>query len=161
MSETSNLDITSELVVRDLPKVSFGFPSSHVDFLYLLLAEREEHQNISHKKMPSHAKHTHFVCSDCWKVYFDWKVIVSEEGEAVGSVYLTKRNEIGVQIKKKYIGQGYGEAALIYAMKVVSDTKEIPNVIYANINPDNHDSKKFFEKHNFKLIQVTYKLDII
>lgn len=153
-------DKMQELVVKDLPKVSFEYPSEHIDFLYLLLAQREDYQCISHKKMPSHAEHTYFVLTGCWQQYHNWEVIMLD-GEPVGSVYLTNRNEIGIQIDKNFFHVGIGEAALVYMLDVVKNSSTISSkIIYANINPNNERSVKFFNKHGFKLLQVTYGLDI-
>ena len=67
-------------------------------FLFNLLKERESFMNISHKKMPTFSEHVKFIRS---KPYTKWYII--ENGKKkVGSIYLSKQNEIGIFIKKKH-----------------------------------------------------------
>jgi len=118
-------------------------------FLYELLKERDPRVNISHKKMPSFAQHVKFVLS---KPYAKWYVIV-EDKKDVGSVYLTKNNEIGIFIKKNIQGKGVGFRALKLLME-----KNPRNRYLANINPKNKRSIIFFKNNGFSLIQHTYEL---
>ena len=120
-------------------------------FLYALLGEREAHQNISHRKMPTFEEHVEFVKSG---PYAAWDVIV-QDGELVGSIYITYDNEIGIHVSRKWIGAGVGSDALEAFMK-----KNPRNRYLANINPDNVGSIKFFERHEFKLLQLTYELEV-
>lgn len=118
-------------------------------FLYDLLKERDHRVNISHKKMPTFEQHEKFVNS---KPYFKWYII--ESSEDVGSIYLTKDNEIGIFLKKSTQGKGIGEKALKIVMM------KHPNYKYlANINPKNKKSIQFFKNNGFKLIQHTYELE--
>lgn len=123
--------------------------NSDLEFLYSLLEERDPCANISHKKMPTFEEHVKFVQS---KPYFVWYVILANK-ERVGSIYLSKQNEIGIFVKKYMKGMGIGSQALKLLVK------QNPRRRYlANISPQNHVSSKFFKKHNFKLIQYTYEL---
>ena len=119
-------------------------------FLYNLLKERDSKANISHKKMPSFEQHEKFVDS---KPYSKWYVIVESE-ESVGSIYLTKNDEIGIFLKKNTQGKKIGEKALKLLMEKNSNSRYL-----ANVNPKNEKSIRFFKNNGFKLIQQTYELE--
>lgn len=122
----------------------------HIDVLFKLLKERTKVQSISHKTMPPYAKHVDFVVS---RPYKHWYIITLRHDidYAVGSIYITHKNEIGIAIFKKYQGQGLGSEAL----KMISEM--YPNAqLLANINPNNKRSIAFFRKHGFEHIQNTY-----
>ncbi|QLH07835.1 GNAT family N-acetyltransferase [Nitrosopumilus ureiphilus] len=119
-------------------------------FLYDLLKERDPRANISHKKMPSFAQHVKFVMS---KPYSKWYIIETFKN-AVGSIYLTKDNEIGIFIKKDLHGKGIASLAINLLMK------KHPRFRYlANVNPKNKKSIQFFKNQKFHLIQHTYELE--
>ncbi len=123
---------------------------SDLQFLYDLLKERDPRANISHKKMPTFAQHEKFVNS---KPYSKWYVI-SDSGKNVGSIYLTKENEIGIFIKKNTQNKGIGVKALIQMMEKNPRSKYL-----ANVNPKNKKSIQFFKKNGFKLLQYTFELE--
>jgi RimJ/RimL family protein N-acetyltransferase len=116
--------------------------------LYRLLGERDESVNISHKTMPCVADHIKFFKS---KPYEAWYLIL-ENAEPVGACYLSKQNEIGVQIFKRHQGKGYGKAAVQELMKRHGKRRYL-----ANINPQNERSAKMFKDLGFGLIQHTYE----
>lgn len=118
-------------------------------FLYSLLRERDPIVNISHKKMPTYANHLKFVMS---KPYSKW-YIIKYKNENVGSIYLSKQNEIGIFIKKGIQGKGIGKTSMQILMK-----KNPRKRYLANVNPENIKSIKFFKKNGFRLIQYTYEL---
>ncbi|RZD45223.1 MAG: N-acetyltransferase, partial [Thaumarchaeota archaeon] len=72
----------------------------------------------------------------------------------VGSIYLTKNNEIGIFLIKKNQSKGIGVNALKLLMK-----KNLKVRYLANVNPKNKKSIEFFKKNGFKLIQHTYELE--
>lgn len=115
--------------------------------LYELLSQREAHESISHKEMPSWEDHVRFVRS---KPYDRWWLI-EDHGSFLGSVYVTRRYEVGIHIFPEHRGKGTGS----WALAKVRAFYERP--LLANINPDNEGSVKFFQKHGFKLIQHTYE----
>ncbi len=120
------------------------------DFLYDLLKNRNPNVNISHKKMPKFKEHIKFVDS---KPYSKW-YIIKQNNEKVGSIYLSKQNEIGLFLKNNVQGQNIGTQAL--KLLIMKNPKKR---ILANINPKNKKSIKFFEKNGFKLIQYTFELE--
>ncbi len=120
------------------------------EFLFDLLKNRNQNVNISHKKMPSFKEHIKFVNS---KPYSKW-YIIKQNNEKVGSIYLSKQNEIGLFLKNNVQGQNIGTKAL--KLLIMKNPKKR---ILANINPKNKKSIKFFEKNDFKLIQYTFELE--
>ena len=120
-------------------------------FLYQILKEREMDTNISHKKMPTYNEHIDFVQS---KPYSKWYIIYFGR-KKVGSVYISKQNEIGIFIKRKFLKKGIGTKVL----KIILE-KNPKKRFLANINPKNKKSIEFFKKNRFKLLQKTYELQV-
>lgn len=125
-----------------------------IEVLYNLLKEREPHINISHKALPSMQQHKSFVISE---PYLEWFLIRIDQEDGsqkyVGSIYVTRANEIGLFIFKEFRNKGYGSAAL-QTIKV-----RYPKMrLLANIAPKNSESAAFFSRHGFKHIQETYEL---
>ncbi len=81
-----------------------------------------------------------------WFILFDGK-------EPVGATYLSKNDEIGIFIFKKYRGRGYGAEALGRIMKQFPRVKRF----LANVNPANRRSIEFFKRRSFRHIQNTYE----
>ena len=125
---------------------------NHTDheFLYDLLKNRNPNFNISHKKMPLFKEHVKFVNS---KPYSKWYIIMRNK-EKLGSIYLSKQNEIGIFLKEDIQGKRIGTTALKLLM-----IKNPKKRFLANINPKNKKSIKFFEKNGFELIQYTFELE--
>jgi RimJ/RimL family protein N-acetyltransferase len=124
--------------------------TSDFRFLFNLLEQRDNRTNISHKKMPTYSKHMKFVKS---KPYSKWYIIQKSKIK-IGSIYLSKNNEIGIFINEKFHGEGFAT----YALELLIN-KNPRSRYLANVNPKNHRSAKFFKKNNFKLIQHTYELE--
>ena len=82
-------------------------------FLYELLKNKDPSTNISHKKMPTYAQHIKFIES---KPYSKWYVI-KFNNKKIGSVYLSKQNEVGIFIKKNMHSQKLGTSVLNILMK--------------------------------------------
>ena len=123
---------------------------SYVIDLYELLAERPKYANISHKEMPTIEEHYAFVKHH---PYASWHILKNEQGIPVGSVYLTKNNEIGIAIFKDHQGNGYAYEAI----KTLSSWHT--GALYANVAPGNEVSQKLFKSLGFEVIQHTYKLE--
>ena len=114
-------------------------------WLFTLLSERKSNESISHVRMPSWEKHIAFVES---RPYKGWYFIYDKW--CVGACYITKVNEIGIQIFKGDRRKGYASKALAMLRK------KHKGKLYANINPKNRASIAFFKKHGFTPLQVTY-----
>ena len=124
--------------------------NSDIKFLYDLLKERDPSANISHKKIPIYAQHKKFVMS---KPYSKW-YIIEYNRKKIGSIYLSKQNEIGIFLKKEFHALGLAYEALKLIMK-----KNPRKRFLANVSPKNKKSMKFFKQNNFQLIQYTYEYE--
>jgi RimJ/RimL family protein N-acetyltransferase len=113
------------------------------------LKERNPTANISHKKMPTYAEHVKFVMS---RPYSKWYIII-HKNKKVGTIYLTKQNEIGIFIKNKMQDKRIGQRTLELLME-----KNPRKRYLANVSPKNKKSIRFFTGNAFKLIQYTYEL---
>ena len=128
-------------------------PSDDTKFLFELLKERDSRVNISHKKMPTYASHVKFIES---KPYKKWYIITTYEHkckEKVGSIYLSKNDEIGIFVLKRFQGKNIGKYALTELMRRNPKSRYL-----ANVNPKNKKSMQFFKNNSFKLIQYTFEL---
>jgi len=123
-------------------------------FLYHLLKERPNYSNITHDKMPTWEEHLRFISLER---YFAWYIVKADYLGAirdVGAVYLTRRDEIGIAIVRKYWRNGFSKAAIRKIIETVPRDK-----YYANINPININSQKLFKKMDFKILQYTLVYD--
>ena len=120
-------------------------------FLYELLLQRKKIVNISHKKMPTYEEHVKFIESE---PYSKWYIIQIDD-KKIGSIYLTKENEIGIFVKEDIQRRGIGSNALNELININPGLRYL-----ANINPKNEKSIEFFKKSGFKLIQYTYELNV-
>ena len=118
-------------------------------FLYELLSERKSYENISHKKNPTYAKHVKFVMS---KPYTKWYIIYRAT-EKIGSIYITKRDEIGIHFKEQNLTNEICSKVLKMIIK-----KNPRDRYLININPSNTKMKKFLKNEGFELIQHTYEI---
>ena len=123
-----------------------------------LLKERDDSVNISHKKIPAMESHAEFVAHHPYRT---WEAIMAGE-TPVGSVYLTKRNEIGIFILQEHQGKGYAKAAI---KKLLGQHRPLPGIasfrpgaFVANVNPANQASIRLFESLGAKHISNTYQL---
>ena len=117
--------------------------------LYELLSERTPTMSISHTGMPAYGEHVEFVES---MPYQRWCFIHSSEEDAyVGTIYLSKQNEIGVFIFSKYQAKGYGKAAV---QEIIA---QHDGPFLANVNPRNSVSRGMFEGVGFTHIQDTLR----
>lgn len=117
--------------------------------LFDLLAEREAHQSISHRQMPTWHEHLEFVAR---QPYLAWYVI-EDAGDWVGACYLTRSGEIGIGILLAHQRRGLAKAAIAELMLLWPRPEYL-----ANINPHNLVSLKLFASLGFKgPIQVTLR----
>lgn len=119
-------------------------------FLYDLLKERDPVANISHRDLPPFYKHLEFINS---KPYAIWNLI-EMGGKPIGSIYLTRADEIGLFLSNGLQGLGYGKAALKLFMG-----RNPRKAYYANVAPGNDISNAFFDRMGFKMISHTYRLE--
>ena len=124
--------------------------NSDYKFLYDLLKNRDLRANISHKKMPTYKEHVKFVKS---KPYTKWYIIENGRNQ-VGSIYLSKTDEVGIFLKKEKQKKNIGTIALNLLIQ-----KNPRKRYLANVNPKNTISKNFFIKNRFHLLSYTYVLE--
>jgi hypothetical protein len=122
---------------------------SDSSFLYELLSERKSYENISHKKNPTYVKHVKFVMS---KPYSKWYIIYHAT-EKIGSIYLTKQDEIGIHFQEQNITNKIRSKVLKMIIK-----KNPRNRYLININPSNTRMKNFLKNEGFELMQHTYEI---
>ena len=118
-------------------------------FLYELLTARKPNVNISHKKLPTYVKHVKFVMS---KPYSKWYIIYHAT-EKIGSIYLTKQDEIGIHFKEQNMNNKIRSKVLNMIIK-----KNLRNRYLININPRNTSLRNFLKNEGFELIQHTYEI---
>ena len=116
-------------------------------YLYALLGARDPVVNISHKKLPTFAQHKRFMRQYPYRFWY----LIQLEGKNVGTIYLTRHDEIGVHIAKELQGAGIGTEAIRLLM-----WKHPRKRFYANIAPSNWTSRFFFSNLGFKYRQATY-----
>jgi hypothetical protein len=124
---------------------------SDIRFLYNQLKERDSIINISHKELPTYVEHSKFVLS---KPYSKWYIII-HKNRKIGNTYLTKINEIGINILKSIKVKDIEKIVLEILMKTNPRSRYL-----ANVSPMNNKSSSFFKKNGFKLIQHTYELTL-
>lgn len=117
-------------------------------YLYALLAQRKPYQNISHEEMPTYTQHQGFINS---KPYKEWFIIYDcNTKERVGSIYLSKENEIGIFLADGHQKKGYGRQAVKELMEYFRHVREFK----ANIAPLNSGSICFFVNLGFNYSDV-------
>lgn len=116
--------------------------------LWELLKERTPEQSISHEEMPSWDEHVAYIVK---RPVPHWYLIGGDDSW-VGSIYLSRRREIGIWIFRVHQRRGYGKASVEELMRMH------PGKFYANVAPMNFDSHAFFNKLGGKVIQATYRL---
>lgn len=99
--------------------------------------------------MPPWINHCEFVIHH---PYAAWYIVELDNGDKVGTVYLTKHDEIGVQILNKWRGNGFGTIAINLITKLHPRERYL-----ANISPKNDGSMRLFQRLGFKHIQNTYE----
>ena len=124
--------------------------SKELKFLYELLMQRNSEENISHRKMPSYSQHVKFVNS---KPYAFWYIII-ENKEKIGSIYLTKLNEIGISFIKEKKGKKLEGKILNLIMN-----RHQRKRFFINISPKNKKLELQIKKNGFKIIQKTYEIE--
>lgn len=120
-------------------------------YLYRELAARDPSAAISHRTMPPFWKHLRFILSKPYAVWY----MIRLHGKRVGSIYLTRADEVGIFIEKDRQGQGIASQAFgLLALRH-------PRSRYlANIAPGNIASQAFFSRQGFEIIQYTYQLEV-
>lgn len=130
--------------------------------LYQLMRERsgedDQYINISHRTLPTWDNHKKFMRS---RPYRRWYLIKVDE-LFVGSLTLSRNNEIGIVLFREHRGKGYGLNAVAALIEKHKPLAAIPGKrggsFIANINPKNEHSLRMFKKLGFTEKQVTLEL---
>ena len=118
-------------------------------FLYDLLKVRDSRANISHKKVPSYDEHVHFILSNPYTIWY----IIEYEGKKIGSVYLSKQDEIGISLVDDSLYDKIGKSVIKLLIK------NNPRKRYlANVSPQNKKLQDFFVNSGFTGLEYTYEL---
>ena len=146
------------IVLLDIYNNRVPFPQA-VQFLYQVLQERPPEAGISHTTMPTFESHRAFVTR---QPYRKWFIIATAEGEWVGALSLTDRNEIGIAILKAHQRKGWALAALqclqVTVEPLPAETGVRRGRFIANVAPGNRASHALFLKAGGHGIQMTYEL---
>ena len=120
-------------------------------FLYDLLKVRDSRANISHKKVPSYDEHVHFILSNPYTIWY----IIEYEGKKIGSVYLSKQDEIGISLVDDSLYDKIGKSVIKLLIK------NNPRKRYlANVSPQNKKLQDFFVNSGFTGLEYTYEMII-
>ena len=120
-------------------------------FLYDLLKVRDSRANISHKKVPSYDEHVHFILSNPYTIWY----IIEYEGKKIGSVYLSKQDEIGISLVDNLLYNKIGKSVIKLLIK------NNPRKRYlANVSPQNKKLQDFFVNSGFTGLEYTYEMII-
>ena len=118
-------------------------------FLYELLKNKNPNSNISHKKMPSYDEHVEFVMS---KPYTNWYIIECDK-KNVGSIYLSKQDEIGISINNDYEYDQIVKPALKLLMKLNQRKRYLANTSSKDVR-----SQEFLLKNGFTSLEYVYEM---
>ena len=120
-------------------------------FLHDLLKARDSLVNISHKKVPSYSEHVNFILSNPYTIWY----IIEYEGKKIGSVYLSKQDEIGISLVDNLLYNKIGKSVIKLLIK------NNPRKRYlANVSPQNKKLQDFFVNNGFTGLEYTYEMII-
>ena len=77
--------------------------------------------------------------------YDKWYMVINDEDEILGNIYIKKKNIISYHILEKYQKQGFGETSVKLMMK-----KNPRKTYFAVVNMNNKPSIEFIKKFKFK-----------
>lgn len=115
--------------------------------LYDLLAERTVEQSISHERMPTFRDHIAFVVSEPYEAWY----VIEANTEMVGAIYLSRSDEIGIGIFRRFARRGYATGAILMLMRAHPRSRYL-----ANVAPTNAASAALFASLGFNLVQHTW-----
>ncbi len=127
-----------------------------VAVMYDLLGKRHAHQNISHAELPSRDAHRTFVGNHPYRHWF----LVLLEDAAIGTVYLTNDNVLGIFIEDDHLA--YLGPVIRYVATRFDPLPPIPSqrngAFTINLAPENARYASVVEAIGGVLIQQTYRL---
>ena len=136
------MEINSSIKLKPVTK-------NDVLFLYDLLKIRDPLANISHKKMPSYDEHVNFILSNPYPIWY----IIEYEEKKIGSVYLSKQDEIGISLVDNSLYDKIGKSVIKLLIK------NNPRKRYlAKVSPQNKKLQNFFVNNGFIGLEYTYEI---
>ena len=138
------MEINSSIKLKPVTK-------NDVLFLYDLLKIRDPLANISHKKMPSYDEHVNFILSNPYPIWY----IIEYEGKKIGSVYLSKQDEIGISLVDNSLYDKIGKSIIKLLIKNNPRKR-----YFAKTSPQNKKLQNFFVNNGFTGLEYTYEIFI-
>lgn len=133
------------------------------EILWELMKEAQPSETISQQGMPSWEEHVSFVGRFPFRMWY----LLQADGVFVGSIYLSRRNEIGVRIFKAHRRKGHAKWAIMEILRMwrklvaASGRPAVQRAAFiANINPANEASQALFSSLGFRHIQNTFAFDV-
>ena len=150
-----------ELFFSKLKKVKLikvNNSKGHMLILYKILKERKKKNNISHHSVPILEEHISFINSFPYRYWF----IIKKSRKTLGSVYITKNNEISITLLKK--SKSYFREIINLIIENIKPLPAIPSRrngnFILNIAPNNKLYINLLNSIGSKKIQETYLLNI-
>ena len=139
-----------------------------VTYLYELLKERDASITITQKNLPSLKEHRNFVENQLRSIngnikniektgldpYDGWYIMTSDATD-LGSIWIEKDGNIGLQVQKKFQKIGIG----VIAFKKIQKMHKKENY-KTTVSPNNNESIKFCEELGFILKEKTHDRNI-
>ena len=99
--------------------------------------------------MPSYDEHVNFILSNPYPIWY----IIEYEGKKIGSIYLSKQDEIGISLVDNSLYDKIGKSII----KLLN--KNNPRKRYlAKVSPQNKKLQNFFVNNGFTGLEYTYEL---
>jgi hypothetical protein len=101
--------------------------------------------------MPSYDEHVNFILSNPYAIWY----IIEYEGKKIGSVYLSKHDEIGISLVDNSLYDKTGKSIIKLLIK------NNPRKRYlAKVSPRNKKLQNFFVNNGFTGLEYTYEIFI-
>ena len=143
-------------ITEDLFLLKVKAESKQVSFLFKLLKARNSNNSISHNVVPSLNSHKKFVLSYPYRCWF----IIQKSNKPIGSVYLTKLNEIAIHFLSHKDMVLY-KLVLLFILNTFNPLRGVPSVrsdfFIINLPINNNITSKLIKKLGGKKIQETYR----
>ena len=128
---------------------------NHIEALFMILSKRKNYQKISFKKLPSFKEHKSFVKNHPYRMWF----LIIKDKKYVGTIYLSKMNEIGIFVIKHLEVIEPLVDFVIEKYKPLKRKKSIRSENFIiNISPKDVMFNNIIKDMGAKLIQNTYLL---
>ena len=144
------------LELNTLKLVRVNGSNAHALILYNILKKRDTKTNISHKKIPTLKQHVNFINSLPYRYWF----IIKKSSSVLGSIYVTRSNEISISLLKKST-KNFSEVLSL----ITNSIKPLPAIaskrngkFILNLSPSNKFYNKLLKSIGAKKIQETFLL---